>query len=357
MSVSAREGVGDGRLHFLDVIRGAAAFGVLTGHALEMSVPGYLAATLRDFYPPAVFLPLFMLVSGFVIPASLERGGSNRRFWLSRFWRLYPLYWLNLGLLLLLFRLVPPPGAFEPRRAWHWLANLTMLQEFAGVPHANPVFWTLTAELIFYGLCSVLFALGWLKRSCLLAWTGVVGLVLAGTAWPLLLHRRFPAGYAVLFVSALVGAVFYRVDAGQVPRRRLTMLLAAVLAATAWVGYLNFEVFPRAVQSFSFRSVFASWASAFAVFVVLFRHRGRHVPRLFVGLGVISYSVYLMHPAVLWLLPRWPAPLFVPAALLCTLALASATYWLVERPGMRLGRALTRRGARAAVQTSVRTAA
>ena len=37
---------------------------------------------------------LFFLCSGFIIPASLERHGSLQGFWISRFFRLYPIYWV-----------------------------------------------------------------------------------------------------------------------------------------------------------------------------------------------------------------------------------------------------------------------
>ena len=37
---------------------------------------------------------VFFLISGYIVPASLERKGSVRTFWVSRLFRLYPLYLL-----------------------------------------------------------------------------------------------------------------------------------------------------------------------------------------------------------------------------------------------------------------------
>ncbi|MBA4062820.1 MAG: hypothetical protein C0501_03775 [Isosphaera sp.] len=333
------------RFAFLDAVRGLAAVAVVVEHAGELCVPGLAEASHRYFHLGPFLLPLFMLVSGFVIPVSLERGGSNARFWAARFLRLYPLYWVSLALLVPVYRVVPPVTGFDPADGWHWLANLTMCQDLLGVPHANPVFWTLTVEMGFYVFCSLLFAAGLLRRTCLVAGVGVAAFGVAGAALPLGLGHRFPAGYGFLFVSALFGAVCYRVRTGEVPRRHLTRLVAALLVVSAGVAYLNFEYLPRpaGVQGrFTFVGVFAPWVAAFAVFLPL-AARPPRLPRVVLGLGAVSYSAYLLHPLVLWLMPtNLPAVAFVAAVTAVTFAAATVTYLVVERPFIRLGQRLAR---------------
>ena len=46
---------------------------------------------------------VFFIISGYIVPASLERRGSVRAFWVSRIFRLYPLYLLAVGLAVLLW--------------------------------------------------------------------------------------------------------------------------------------------------------------------------------------------------------------------------------------------------------------
>ena len=46
---------------------------------------------------------VFFLVSGYIVPASLERKGSVRGFWVSRVFRLYPLYLVALVTAILLW--------------------------------------------------------------------------------------------------------------------------------------------------------------------------------------------------------------------------------------------------------------
>jgi peptidoglycan/LPS O-acetylase OafA/YrhL len=332
-----------GRYDWLDVIRGLAALGVLLEHACEICVPGFIDFTSRYFHPVPFLLSLFMMVSGFIIPASLERTGSASRFWVRRFFRLYPLYWFSLALLYALFKVAPSMTAFNPRSGWHWLANVTMFQDFLRVPHANPVVWTLTIEMAFYVFCSLLFRLGLLRRSCMIAWVGVAVFGLAGTCFPLALGRRFPAGYAFLFLSALFGMVFYRLQAGQTSRRHLAGLLTALLFVSGGTGYLNFALLPRTDNRFTFQSVFPAWVAAFVVFAILITRR-RAMPRLLLGLGAISYSVYLLHPLVLRLIPgELPALLFITLTVVITLTAASASYAVVERPFLRLGHLLTKR--------------
>jgi peptidoglycan/LPS O-acetylase OafA/YrhL len=332
-----------GRFDFLDVVRGLAALGVLLEHSCEICVPGFTYITSRYFHPVPFLLSLFMLVSGFIIPASLERTGSASRFWVRRFFRLYPLYWFDLILLYLLYLVTPSMTTFDPRSGWHWLANFTMFQDFLRVPHANPVVWTLTIEMAFYITCTVLFSFGLLRRSCSIAWAGVAVFGLAGTGLPLLLGIRFPAGYVFLFLSALFGMVFYRLQSGQASRRHLAALLSALLIVSAASGYFNLEYMHRLDDRFTFRSVFPAWVAAFVVFAVLSSRR-RAMSRLLLGLGTISYSVYLLHPIVLRLMPaHLPAAQFLPLTVSITLAVASVTYALLERPFIQLGHTLTKR--------------
>src|SRR3954452_17183752 len=85
------------RLGFLDFVRGVAAFAVVLQHGGETFWPAVNRATHNYVNVGRFGVVAFFLVSGFIIPFSLERGGSVRRFWTGRFFRLYPLYWASLA--------------------------------------------------------------------------------------------------------------------------------------------------------------------------------------------------------------------------------------------------------------------
>jgi peptidoglycan/LPS O-acetylase OafA/YrhL len=65
--------------------------------------------------------------------------------------------------------------------------------------------------------------------------------------------------------------------------------------------------------------------------------------------GLVSYSLYLWHPAITRKMASWDAPLgwsgFAVGAIVVCLAVAAASFYLVERPALRIGRRLAgRRG-------------
>ena len=150
------------RLAFLDVARGLAAALVLLEHCFTAVIPGFLKWGMDYNDVGRVGVCLFLLVSGFIIPVSLEQGGSNARFWLRRFFRLFPAYWFSI--LVAYVYVCAGAGRLPPYKPWHWWLNLTMFQGFFRAPIAWGTFWTLQLELVIYIACSLLFALGLLRR-------------------------------------------------------------------------------------------------------------------------------------------------------------------------------------------------
>jgi peptidoglycan/LPS O-acetylase OafA/YrhL len=82
----------EGRLAWLDALRGFAALCVVFDHGstlLILPARSFLYQWL-NLGQYGVFV--FFLVSGYIVPASLERKGSVRGFWISRAFRLYPMF-------------------------------------------------------------------------------------------------------------------------------------------------------------------------------------------------------------------------------------------------------------------------
>ena len=90
---AAAAGTGN-RLAWLDVLRGLAALAVVFNH-FGYFVPAGLKNPVNHWVNPGDYgVFVFFLISGYIVPASLERKGSVRTFWVSRLFRLYPLYLL-----------------------------------------------------------------------------------------------------------------------------------------------------------------------------------------------------------------------------------------------------------------------
>jgi peptidoglycan/LPS O-acetylase OafA/YrhL len=61
-------------------------------------------------------------------------------------------------------------------------------------------------------------------------------------------------------------------------------------------------------------------------------------PEPLLWLGLISYSVYLMHPLLLVISAKWLPDTGMAFLIIGTLILATTTYHLVEKPCIELGR-------------------
>jgi peptidoglycan/LPS O-acetylase OafA/YrhL len=341
---------GGSRLGFLDALRGIAVGLVLVQHVGEQLVPAVRELSTSAVQLGQMGVIVFFLCSGFIVPASLERGdpaasrGARvRSFWRGRFFRLYPMYWLSLaGALLLdvLGRYSPPPGVDGPA----WAVNAGMVQGLVGVPDAVSVYWSLAFELIFYLAVSLLFLAGLHRRSVLLALGASACCLLAALAGPVLGH---PAPLGVFCVATMfTGTVAHRWHGGEVRLRTLAGCLAAALAAgTALLsGTLLGHDDPALLGTRSFAPMLGAWIGAYAVFCAGLALRHRRTPRWLVRLGAVSYAVYLLHPLVLAAVP--PVGGAVGTAVVwigLTVVLSEACHRLVERPAIRLGRRLARR--------------
>ncbi|WP_078599815.1 acyltransferase family protein [Streptomyces violens] len=395
----------DRRLAWLDALRGIGALMVALHHAGPRYLPELSATVLRYVNPGTYGVIVFFLVSGYIIPASLERSGSLRRFWVGRICRLCPLLCVALAATALLVlwgpgRLREGLGERDPLSAL--VAHGTMLQDLLGVPNAINVLWTLSYEMVFYFLVAALFALRLHRRSASMA-LGLAALgiaaggmlpvaalsrglggttVIAATAlgaavalcavalgrapWNragallggalaavlILFNGRIPPWQGIALLSLMfTGTVLYRMERGQLGRAAGPAVAATVLAAAVLSAALHIGSRPDAVTGGSNpESAVRIWAVTaglalltFGAAMALRRHR---VPRWLAHCGVLSYSLYLLHPLVLEvcdLAVPWQqhdTPLLMAAYLALLLPLAMLAHRLVELPGQRVGRVL-----------------
>src|SRR5215207_1738082 len=83
---------GADRLAWLDGLRAVAVLLVVYAHLSRYLFRGAREVSAEWLHAGTAGVMLFFLVSGYIIPASLERHGDLRAFWVSRFGRLLPLY-------------------------------------------------------------------------------------------------------------------------------------------------------------------------------------------------------------------------------------------------------------------------
>lgn len=160
------------RVAAIDALRGFAGLSVMCHHFVSRgSLYGDGAEIPHVLQPFAHYghmgVPIFFVISGFVLPLSLATGGyafrDAPRFIAKRLIRLEPVYLVSLVATLVLWWAAShtshfrgPP--FDP--TWGRIAShVAYLTALLGYPWLAPVYWTLGLEFQFYLLMALLFPL------------------------------------------------------------------------------------------------------------------------------------------------------------------------------------------------------
>jgi peptidoglycan/LPS O-acetylase OafA/YrhL len=363
------------RLAHVDSLRALAALMVACAHLWEryltVSRPqDAVGQTWTRYFDLGITgVVLFFAISGFVIYGTLRgsREGAGRRFVITRFFRLYPAFWLSVATGLIFI--------------WWWqgwpitgplvAANITMVPDLFGQPPVVGLYWTLGTELVFYLSCWVIWRLGLLENARFLAglivamslaWFAVKGAKQIGVVpddvaggW-----KNLPRHLGIMFWGAYFRIVYdetkgFREAIKSNPKFRILVGLTVVILVIGGTRQFRFLIHPE-----------RTWFSPYVVGPVLFWiWVAWWRVRALAWLGRISYSIYLFHrsvmtPLVCWLalegnasLRGWPTGFYVVPTLLLTVAVSAVVYYLVELPAINFGRQLAgRRPSDAEVQVA-----
>ncbi|RSM94641.1 acyltransferase [Nonomuraea sp. WAC 01424] len=371
------------RLAWLDALRGVGALSVVGEHLTTWAMP-WLRPTFFNLGVYGVLV--FFLVSGYIIPSSLERHGDVRAFWIGRAFRLYPLYLAVITVVLSLSWWIPV-RAEVPRDASSAAAHATMLLDVVGSAGVMNTMWTLSYEMVFYLLVTALFVTGVRDRRGLIAVAfGVValvaGLVLSGApppggwlAWVsfavfavglaclitgrlrtaaacalgvmalalLLLSSRVPWFGAAILAVMFTGTALRRWERGEGPLWPVALAASLVTVAPFWALNAGWWWVQPDVWGTTVVLAGLTFAAGLAF-------RARRVPAVLTWLGLMSYSLYLVHLPLLIVVMevagemRWsPLPLQIGVSVLflaLVLPASRLSYHFLERPMQGLGRRL-----------------
>jgi peptidoglycan/LPS O-acetylase OafA/YrhL len=392
------------RLAWLDVLRGLAALAVVFDHAGQHVLQQVRAVIYHWFDTGQYGVFVFFLISGYIVPASLERRGSVRTFWVSRLFRLYPLYLLAVGIAVALYLVhfgsLRGEGS-DP--ATSILSQLLMMSNVLAGQNLPNVVWSLSYEMAFYLLLTALFIARIHQRSSRYALAFAAAAVAIGGLLPQAFFTNnvatprliaLVADLAVLLglalavilrgTSRLLGAVlaavvaitllafnggwiwpwqalsilalmftgtmFYRAEQGQYPWRKAIAVGVTVFGLAIASGLWHSHAWGLSAHAELLweRRWFSSFVLAGLTFAAGLALRDLRWPWVLTWLGLISYSVYLLHPLAVevyyhftWTRlqhPLWEQALLAAGLLAVVIALSSATYLFVERPAQNLGR-------------------
>ena len=361
------------RVEFADLLRGLAAFAVVIGHLIlcfAYDPPLMALITLSEPWPPIVVpqivdglarvfgdavmgVAVFFLISGFVIPLSLE-GTSIRGYFLKRFLRIFPPYWVALLICLLALSV---SGAFWSKSNWFtpidYVSNSLLLANVFIRPDIITVAWTLQIEIKFYLLAPLIYMA--LRRGQLLP-VLLCGAAVAAVFWNATAlcdnvniacwdHYRISSRMlwldAMSIVYMLIGSIFYA------NYRKLIPTWQAVVGVLFLFACYHLCVFASPLPTMT-TGPRLPYLYALVVFTCCYLFRNRiTLARPFRFLAGISYSLYMIHTVVgcvamrLLMAAGVPYLVCLPAAILLVVALASAMHRYVELPSIALGKRLT----------------
>jgi peptidoglycan/LPS O-acetylase OafA/YrhL len=275
------------RISSLDGLRGIAALAVVLYHytfrydalyshhfsleKYEILKLGYLG------------VDLFFIISGFVIFMSIEATDKFKTFVINRFSRLFPAYWfavLFTFIVVIIFGLQDREVSLLVM-----IANLTMLNGFLGIPYVDGVYWSLMVELTFYAFISFFYF--YLNKKFVL----VNFLSLVWISFYFNYFKSIETSYDLInIVSFLLsmdylhlfgaGIGFYLLSIGE------SKMLAWLLIVSSVIHTSMFETGAPLIVLFSFYFIFM---------IVIYGNSNILSLRIFTYLGSISYSLYLVH--------------------------------------------------------------
>lgn len=360
-------------LAFVDALRGIAILGVIVVH--HSQVFRGLGAVQGVAAYGQMGVQLFFVASAFTLCRSAQaRGGERhglRNFYLRRFFRIAPLYWLAIagyGLLDAGRRVLGRAGGESSYEPANILLNLLFVHGFSPAAYNSvvPGGWSISTEMMFYLIFPALLpvvAATYRRhgRPALIAWPlAGVALSLCAQAWLGQGMRNndwlFCNIVNQLSVFLLGIAAFLRIaDGGFAPRPVRDALGFGIATAVAALLLLGAGEGVPAPLELALAPVAA--AVSFAFLLNLGRAGLFDRARLLLTIGRLSYSMYICHFLFAWAgtnlvlrtvgtTPTAQALLYLPTLLLviaASMGVAMLTKPWIEDPGIALGKRLIRR--------------
>lgn len=359
------EGKQQGRLDWLDALRGWAIFGVVIIHCSQVAHSEGLTAKVAEVgqYGVQLFFVVSALTISLTYDSHVAKYGhtltASAGWLIKRFFRIAPLYYLAA----IIYPAVNYFAYGTPFRPLAWLANILFVHTW--IPSANnsvvPGGWSIGVEMFFYLLVPTLWLLGKRLRWVALIVGGLLGLLATlavayfttGTFFVgdvTFLYYWFPTEAPVF----CLGIAFYFMGGMQWADRVGSSVRALLLGTAAFLiaigGYRGIEphtppILTPAIVAVGFLCVIPALRGAV----------GRAlVSRPMIYLGQISYSVYIFHFLVIDAIREGfrhefgdhysPIPILLVVALVLagTGAIAAVSKRHLEDPFVRMGAALCR---------------
>lgn len=276
------------RIQELDAFRGLAAMAVVLYHFTTRYSQIFNTETSLSFSYGWLGVPVFFILSGFVIHLTIDKCDSAKEFLIRRFFRLYPTYWIAVlcTLLVIVISGISSDFSFFQFSSLDVLMNFTMWHEFFGFHHVDGAYWSLLPELLFYLLMSFLFVVKSIDRYYLYN-SALLLLCCVHYFFPLpIIGKILSLHYILLF---MIGIAFYRLHTN-----RANFFEHIFIFLNLSIGVLLYNV---AQPSVSVKLLFFLFFAVIILYYLFIYGKLKFLiavkPLIF--LGNISYALYLVH--------------------------------------------------------------
>lgn len=332
------------KVNNFDLLRIFAATQVVLVHGvahLQLDAPRWALRLLSAF--PGV--PIFFVISGFLISSAYQRNPQLHRYWRNRALRILPALWCCIVATVIVATLFGHSFLSMDGLTWFvtQLGGLIYTPGFLksfGFGSYNGSLWTIPIELQFYVLLPPLYWIAYRRRRgdetvLWMIWLLFVAIVLAASAYsPPLLERTDEPLPAKLFRYSFVPHFYLFVTGVLLQRLRFHTWAAVGGKGVYWLGaYLAcYLLIPDSLVRDTINMLMLGLTA-----VAMAYTRPGLANRVLRG-NDISYGVYIYHGLLLNILVelgitgRWS---LIPPLLACTYAAGLASWLLVERRFLR----------------------
>ena len=335
------------KINNFDAIRLVAALQVAIVHGYHHFelVGGDWIIHILSFFPG---VPIFFVVSGFLISASLEKGSSLSSYFQNRFLRIFPALWVCF-----IFSLLSVMALFSIEASLFeflkWVISQISIGQFYnpdfmrdyGVGVLNGSLWTIPVEIQFYLLLPLIYTV-FKKVKWNSIFVTICIIILAGISYKFNSFKVGNEALAVKIFGVTVIPYLYIFLLGVILQRNLSFIerclagraylwVAAYLAGVGVSSYIdlsstgnNINPFQAALLSLAVVSIAYSNTSRFSYIL-----RGND----------ISYGVYIYHMIFVNFIIQadcLSAELTLPVMMLLTVFSALISWKVVEKPSLRL---------------------
>jgi len=307
----------------LDVLRALAVLMVFCHHILEY---GYFSEKRVSGLGQFGVL-IFFVHTSLVLMMSMERNSGALNFYIRRFFRIYPLAALVIGMVVVLHIPSNPAREYVPLGRFNLLSNFALTMNLTHSPMALAPLWSLPIEVQMYVVLPLLFVVTRTSnafRNLLLVWLALV---------PLAYFQPFMTGphnilrFAPCFVPGIIAYTLLGKWQPKLPWYVWPVFIVAVYSA--------YQLFDRNGYG---------WAECLALGLAIPLFREVQLPlvrRAAAAIAKYSYGIYLFHLIAIYYCFVWmtgPTWLQVAASVALTAVASVVSYHLLEEPLIEYGR-------------------